>query len=412
MIPVSDGPQWLANQLSTRFEARPEVTASVQEIIGQVRERGDEGLRAVAERLGDSPPARFSVKQLESEQQLSPQTRALLERAAGNIEGFARAVVDGLHPVTIEHSGFRTGMRYQPVERVACYVPGGRYPLPSTALMTGLTAKAAGVREICLLCPQLHPAVVYAAKLAGIENIYQMGGAQAVAAVAFGTESVKAVDMVVGPGNAYVTEAKRQLQGVIGIDMLAGPSEVTIVADSPAKAEWMALDLLAQAEHDPDSRVYLLTPSRELAEEVSQEIVRLYGELALPDFLESSLSRSALLTFPDLEQCLEAANAIAPEHLHIHDAGLRDQVDHYGGLFVGEQATVPFGDYMAGPNHTLPTGRSARFSSGLNPLTFLRPQSWLEVNDPSQLAQDTALFADLEGLTAHAAAARARLPKA
>jgi histidinol dehydrogenase len=407
VIPIHQGEAWLAAQATQGFSSRPEVESSVQEILTQIRVHGDEGLRRVAERLGDPSPGSVDFKG--HGDKLGVEVREVLERAAQRIEGFARTVVQSLQPITMEQEGFTTGLRYEPIERAACYVPGGRYPLPSTALMTALTARASGVSKVSILTPSTHPAVLYAAELARVDAVFQIGGAQAVAAVAYGTESVPHHDLVVGPGNAYVTEAKRQLQGTIGIDMLAGPSEVTIVADADARADWIALDLLAQAEHDPDARVYLLTPSSELAEKVSKDVTRFVGELDLPDFLEESLPHSALLVFDSVEACLRATDHIAPEHLHLHSPEWAEKVRHYGGLFLSEDATVPFGDYMAGPNHTLPTGRTARFTAGLSPLTFLRPQAWLQVADPKSLAEDTAVFADLEGLKGHAAAARARL---
>lgn len=407
MIPISRGEDWLTQQLGRRALSKPEVVEAVNEILLQVREHGDVALAEIARRFGD--PAPRTVDFTGHASALSEDVREVLGKAAKRIEEFATKVVESLQSVSVEHDGFKTGLSYAPVESAACYVPGGRYPLPSTALMTAITARVSGVSKVSILTPSTHPAVLYAAELARVDAVYQIGGAQAVGAVGYGTPMVPRHDIVVGPGNAYVTEAKRQLQGVIGIDMLAGPSEVTVVADGDARADWIALDLLAQAEHDPDARVYLLTPSRDLAEKVSAEIGRLLKELELPSFLEASLPHSALLVFDSIEACLRATDHIAPEHLHLHSPKWRDEVRHFGGLFLGQSATVPFGDYMAGPNHTLPTGRTARFTAGLSPLTFLRPQSWLEVTDARGLAQDTAVFANLEGLNGHAAAARARV---
>lgn len=412
MIPIVQGTDWLA----TRAMAEPfdeALSALVAGILRQVREEGDEALRALARQFGDPVRGDFALSDEERRARPAQGTCELLERAAANIERFARAIVESLQPVTVNASEYAAGLNYRPVDSVACYVPGGRHPLPSTALMTALAARAAGVPRVCLLCPSPHPAVVYAGRLARVDAIYRVGGAQAVAAVAYGTQTIERADMVVGPGNAYVTEAKRQLQGLIGIDMLAGPSEVTILADEHADPQRIALDLLAQAEHDPDARVYLVTWVPELAERVQRA---LEGNLeGLADFLPESLPKSALLVFETPEQCADCVNRIAPEHLHLQlrePGTLRPLLRHYGGLFVGSDCTVPFGDYMAGPNHTLPTGGTARFSAGLSPLTFLRPQCWLEVERPPQaLARDTAAFAELEGLTAHARAARLRCPR-
>jgi histidinol dehydrogenase len=232
-------------------------------------------------------------------------------------------------------------------------------------------------------------------------------------AIAFGTESIRAADMLVGPGNAYVTEAKRQLQGVIGIDMLAGPSEVLLIADAKANPTWVALDMLAQAEHGPDSRAYMLTNDATFAQRVQDELSRITAqETALPEYLRTTTSWGAIFCLETLEQCAKFSNLLAPEHLELQVENpdtLKPHLKHYGALFMGYGTPVPYGDYMAGPNHTLPTGRTARFSGCLNPLTFLRPQSWIAAGLPAQsLASDTARFAELEGLTAHALSAQAR----
>ena len=284
--------------------------------------------------------------------------------------------------------------------------------MPSTALMTALPARVAGVAEICIVCPDMSPEIIYAGHLAGVDRFFRIGGAQAVAALAFGTETIPAVDMVVGPGNAYVTEAKRQLQGMIGIDLLAGPSEVAVIADRSPDPERVALDLLAQWEHDPDARAWLLTDSRELAESVAEALARRSRSPGFPSFLEASVEGGAILVFESLEACAAASDRVAPEHLQlavVDPDSMKSRVKNYGALFLGREATVPFGDYMAGPNHTLPTGRTARFSGGLSPLAFLRPQSWLEVGAGlHRLASDTEAFAEAEGLPVHAEAARAR----
>lgn len=389
-----------------------EIAQRVHTIIEQVRRDGDLALGQLAQKFQDPEPRVITAAELQAHEP-EPEVKALLERAAANISRFAQAVAASVQPVKVESEHTVAGMRMQPVERVACYAPGGRHPLPSTVLMAGLSARAAGVPQVSLICPSPHPAVLYAARLIKAERVYLMGGAQAVAAAAFGTQTVEKVDMVVGPGNAYVTEAKRQLQGVIGIDMLAGPSEVTVLADDGADPRWVALDLLAQAEHDPMACVVLVTTSLRLAQAVAEHISRLASEVTLPDFIQESLHNSALLVFDSDEECLEAVERLAPEHLQLAVAEpetVAPRLHHYGGLFMGYQATVPFGDYMAGPNHTLPTSGTARFSSGLSPLTFLRPQCWMTTTGDFQaLARDTAAFADLEGLHAHAAAARARL---
>jgi histidinol dehydrogenase len=284
--------------------------------------------------------------------------------------------------------------------------------------MTAVTAAVAGVEDIIILSPKIGPELALAAQLAGAKRVALLGGAHGVAALALGTETFPKVDMIVGPGNAYVTEAKRQLQGIIGIDMLAGPSEVAIIADDSANVDWAAMDLLAQAEHDPDARAYLLTNSVSLAETVQQRLPQLAEQYNLPDFVMAALSQSGVLVLETLDDCVEASNQIAPEHLELlvkHPATITEGLTDYGALFIGHGTPVPMGDYVCGPNHTLPTARSARFSGGLNPMVFLRPQTWMTINpvddNPdavNEIYDDAATFAGVEGLVAHRESATLR----
>jgi histidinol dehydrogenase len=428
MIPVYQGEEaqnWLSRltgsdsrrSLWREMSVNP-IEATVREIIDTVAADGDTALTKMAERFQEWQPGEaLLVADGEIEaacQALLPETRKVLDTAAANIRAFAERILAlASQPGYLHHAGFSVGYQIKPVARAGCYVPGGRYPLASTALMTAITAQVAGVPDIVMACPRFTPEILYAGRLAGVSRFYRMGGAQAVAALALGTESIAPVDMVVGPGNAYVTEAKRQLQGLIGIDMLAGPSEVVTVADAGANPDWVALDLLAQAEHDPDARCYCFTDSATLAQTIAQAVPQWIDRLTLPAFLKKSLLNSAIVVLDDLAQCVEAANAVAPEHLQLHLAEPEpwlNRLDHFGALFIGYDTTVPYGDYLAGPNHTLPTQRTARFAGALSPLTFLRTQTWVQASPQAQdLARDTATFARLEGLTAHAMAAEARL---
>ena len=407
MIPIYENTDWIQN-----LSQPPAHTQAVEAILKQVKAGGDAALRQLADKFGDPAPGPIDLDALIK--QLPEGDKRALEQAADNIRNFAEKVMSSIQPFRLEQPEFHAGMHWQPVQRAACYAPAGRHPLPSTVLMTGLAARAAGVAEVCLLCPRPDPAVAYAARLAGLDPVYQLGGAQAIAAVAYGTETIRAVDMVVGPGNAYVTEAKRQLQGIIGIDMLAGPSEVTIIADAGANPRWIAADLLAQAEHDPDARVVLLCWDASLLEPVTIELHHLYQSGGYPDFLPESLRQSALLCLKSPEECAAAANQLAPEHLHLamqNPGIIQSLLRNYGGLFVGYHSTVPFGDYGAGPNHTLPTAATARFASGLSPLTFLRAQCWLQVHPHCpELVKNTVQLAQLEGLYGHATAAQLRHP--
>ena len=408
------------NQITGLSVERNETVAqSVNSIISNVRAKGDEALKEYALQFDDYMADSFLLSQGDIEKavaKVSDEHKAVLNRAAENIRVFAQAIVESLQPVSLEQNGFEVGLDYVPVESAGCYIPGGRFPLPSTALMTAITAQAAGVKNIVMTTPDPQPEVLYAGTLAGVETFYTAGGAQAIAALTFGTETIKPVDIIVGPGNAYVTEAKRQLQGMVGIDMLAGPSEVAIIADETADPNLVAIDLLSQSEHDPDARSWLLTSYMSLAQKVIESIEKLKKEISLPNFIDEALSSGAILIFDTVDDCVEASKRLAPEHLHLNvdnPEELKPSLKHFGSLFMGQQATVPFGDYMAGPNHTLPTGQSARFSSGLSPLTFMRTQTWMQpTGSIEHLARDTSVFADLEGLLAHAAAAKMRMNKA
>jgi len=416
MIPILYGDEAL-NFKPIHDEANEsEIENRVKEIIASVRKDKDQALKNWAKKLNDKVTDNWllGLESIDAACMRLPQeSKDVLEIAANRIQKYASAVMSLIKPVTVDNETFQTGMDFKPVQRVACYVPSGRYPLPSTALMTAMTARVAGVKEICICTPSVCDEIIYAATLCGVSEIYQIGGAQAAAAVAFGTESVKRADMLVGPGNAYVTEAKRQLQGQIGIDMLAGPSEIAIIADGGANPKWLALDLLSQAEHDPGARAYLFTDNKDIAEATAKEITANLDTLDLPDFVRDSVKYNAILVLPSLSKCVDKANELAPEHLQLQvkdPESLKSGLLNYGALFMGYYATVPHGDYMSGPNHTLPTGGAARYSGALNPLVFLRAQSWMKSSDKADhLGRETAQFARLEGLTAHAAAAECRI---
>ncbi len=392
------------------------IEKAVSGIIEDVRKEGDRALSRYAKKFGDLRIGRFMLSAGEIRmaiRSLGSGAKAVIDAAAESIGSFAEEAAASVLPVRVNRDGYAAGLEWRPVASAGCYVPAGRYPLPSTALMTVLTAKAAGVREISVACPAPGPEIVYAAVLAGACRIYSLGGAQAIAALAFGTRTVKAVDVIAGPGNAYVTEAKRQVQGIVGIDMLAGPSEVAIIADAGANPEWAALDALAQLEHDPDARAWVLTDDAGAACRIASAMDRLASAEGAPDFLEKSAGSAKVLAFGSLDECAWAADEIAPEHLELlvsEPEELKAKVGNYGALFMGYAACVPYGDYMAGPNHTLPTGRTARFAGGLTPVTFMRVQSYVEaLGGIGGLARRTADFAAIEGLSMHKAAAEARI---
>ncbi len=406
----------LPRSLLERGSAGPDVSG-VARMVSEVRVRGDEAVAEYNATFDGDALAPFALSAEEVARlraQVEPEVLEALRFAHERMASFAASQRGAVRETTWDDgAGVRCGTRFVPVERVACYVPGGRFPLPSSALMTVTAARVAGVREVAVFSPRMAPEVAAAAHMAGADTFYRIGGPQAVAAAAYGTVQVGKVDMIVGPGNAYVTEAKRQVLGSVGIDMLAGPREVLIIADEHAEPTRLAVDLLAQAEHDPHALALLFTPSRELAERVAGEIVRFRRHLALPEFIGESLEHSAIVLFESLERCAAMSEEVAPEHLELHVQNAeswRERFKHYGCLFLGEPAAEVFGDYCAGTNHVLPTGGAARFSAGLSPLAFLMPRTWQTATPEAaaNLAPTVERLARIEGLNAHAEAARQR----
>jgi histidinol dehydrogenase len=402
-----------------------EVAQVVAGILADVRARGDAAVREHTRRFDgiDRPspvvPRQAALAALDA---LDPPTREALQWAHDHIAAFARAQRDALHPLEVEvEPGVRAGHRLLPVGAAGCYVPGGRYPLPSTALMTIVPARVAGVRRVAACAPpgpdgQIHPVTLAAMALAGADEIYCMGGAQAVAALAFGTDTVAPVDVVVGPGNRYVVEAKRQVYGTVGVDLLAGPSEVCVVADGSAAPELVVADLLAQAEHDPDARAVLVTTEERLAQAVVEVVAaRLRTMPAQAAARRAWEGRGEVVLVADVAEAASVVDRLAPEHvlLHLRDpAPLAERLTAYGALFIGPSSAEVFGDYGVGPTHVLPTGGAARFASGLWVGHFLRVAPYLEVSPAgaAPLVPVAARLAEVEGLPGHAYAARLRLP--
>lgn len=396
----------------------PEIENTVREIVNQVREQGDPALRAYAEELDGLPKdseLNLDRRRLqEAFESLPEDDRQRLERISARIGAFARAQLSCLTELEMEIPGGRAGHRVAAVERAGCYAPGGRYPLPSSVLMTVIPAQIAGVREIWVASPDQSPLTMAAAWIAGASGMLAAGGAHAIAALAFGAGSVPPMDLIVGPGNQYVTAAKKYVSGEVRIDMLAGPSELVIIADDSADPAIIAADLLAQAEHDDNAFPFLISLSDSLITQVERE---LEGQLnGLPSFRTArrALRNGGSVLAPDLNTATRWSDELAPEHLQLctRDArSLADRLSHYGALFVGEQTAEVIGDYGAGPNHVLPTGGTARSTGGLSVFTFLRIQTWMELDPaegPSQLLNDGAWFARQEGLEAHARAIERR----
>ena len=395
----------------------------VQAILEDVRDRGDDALRDWSEQLDRGVPPAWTVPHevLQAAwNSLSQADRDAIDHAARNIRTFAEAQKLSLQAMEIEiEPGVTAGQRIVPVDRVACYVPGGRYPLPSTVLMTVIPALAAGVQHVVVLTPpklggwpDTH--ILAAAYRAGATAVHPVGGAQGIAAAAYGTQSITAVDMIVGPGNSWVTEAKRQVYGIVGIDALAGPSEVMVLCDASANVRTVAADLLAQAEHDPDAEAIAVTDDRDFAEQLVAEVQRQLAILPTREIAAQSIAKHGrVVLVANRVAMVQLANERAPEHLEIvtHDADeLAKHCTSYGGLFIGHDAAEVLGDYCTGPSHVLPTGRAGRYTGGLSALTFLKVLSTQRANPGAAagLAKTAAHLARIEGLEAHARAAEER----
>jgi histidinol dehydrogenase/sulfopropanediol 3-dehydrogenase len=397
------------------------IAETVKGIVDEVSARGLEAVRAYSERLDDyQGPMRLAPGKIKAcLNSLEPGVREALETAISNIRSFHEKQRALLHDQEWEVApGIRAGLRFVPVSDVAVYVPGGRYPLPSTVLMGVIPAQVAGVRRIAVLSPPrgpegIHPVVLGALGLLGIEEVWAMGGAHGVAAMALGGNGLDPVHMVVGPGNAYVTEAKRILFGKVGIDGLAGPSEVLVIADDSADPEKIAADLVAQAEHDPMSRAVLAVTSGEMGRKILESVEKTLKGPAGSALARTSWESNGVVMAGSLEEAIELANSMAPEHLELAVKEPREvlfRCENYGAAFLGENTTVAFGDYIAGTNHILPTDGSARFGGGVWVGTFLKALTHQELsrNAAAELARQGSRLADAEGLKAHSLSMRLR----
>ena len=391
--------------------------AAAAPIVDDVRARGAAAVRAHAERLGDLVPAAPMVVPRDGLARalagIDAATRALLERTAARIRAFAEAQRAALREIDVAVPGGRAGHAVAPVAAAGCYAPGGRYPLPSSVLMTAVTARVAGVETVWVASPRPAPVTLAAAAVAGADGLLAVGGAQAIAALAFGADPVPPCDAVVGPGNRYVTAAKQLVSSRVAIDMLAGPSELVVLADASADAATVAADLLAQAEHDPEALPVLVSLDAALLDAVDAELDRQLATLPTAATAAAAITHGFAVVAPDLETACALCDRLAPEHLQVMVAdpgAAAARLHHYGALFLGAGSAEVLGDYGAGPNHVLPTGGTARHTGGLSVLTFLRVRTWLRVDAPAALAADAAALARLEGLEAHARAAERRVP--
>ncbi|MFM5884655.1 MAG: histidinol dehydrogenase [Novosphingobium sp.] len=408
--------------VADRRESGENVARDVSVILSDVKNRGDQSVAELTSRfdghdLGDAWTLSAEACR-EAFDELKPDLRAALELAAQRIRAFHEAQRPADRDDT-DVQGVRMGARWLPVDAAGLYVPGGRAAYPSSLLMNAIPAKVAGVERLVVVTPtpkgQINPLVLAAAHLAGVDEVWRIGGAQAIAALAHGTQRIKPVDVIVGPGNAWVAEAKRQLFGVVGIDMVAGPSEILLIADGKNDPEWTAADLLSQAEHDPAAQSILITDDPLFADTVAD---RIGVELAmLPTArvaAESWNTHGTIIEVASLDEAPALANALAAEHVQIatdDPEALFRQIRHAGSVFLGRMTPEAVGDYIAGPNHVLPTGRRARFSSGLSVLDFMKRTSFIQLDEAALRAIGPAAIelADAEGLTAHARSIEVRL---
>mgnify|MGYP001351517448 CR=1 FL=1 len=392
-----------------------ELDDAVLEIIRTVRERQDEALFEYTERFDGAMIKDLTVSEdefVEAKEMVSSDIMKALKQAAENIRAYHREQVEKSW-IMYQDEGILLGQKITPMDKVGVYVPGGKAGYPSTVLMAVIPAQIAGVEEIVITTPpgkdgKVNPYVLVAADLLGIKKIYKVGGAQAVAALAYGTETVEKVDKIVGPGNAYVARAKKWVYGTVGIDMIAGPSEICVIADDTANPRYVAADLLSQAEHDETASAICVTTSKELAEKIQEE-VRLQTETLERRAIitESIETNGRIIVVSDLKEACEVSNVIAPEHLEIvteDPMSLVPNIKHAGAIFLGSYSPEPLGDYFAGPNHTLPTDGTAKFASGLGVYDFMKKSTLIQYPKEAlnAVADQIITLANAEGLTAHA----------
>ena len=410
-----------------RIFARDNPTANVSDavaaIVSEVRAGGDKALRDCTERFDGVKLDSLSVTREEIDEAyktVGPAFLDVLREAAGNVRAFHQKQVRDGFVIGKAEDGRVTGQKITPIERVGLYVPGGTAAYPSTVLMDAIPAKIAGVKEVVMVTPpsadgKVNPAILAAAYVAGVDKIYKVGGAQAIAALAYGTESIPKVDKIVGPGNAFVAEAKKQVFGQVSIDMIAGPSEILIVADGKTNPKYAAADLLSQAEHDKNASAVLVTDSAALAQAVSDELERQIPLLDRAEIARASVDNNGKIIVADtLDVVIDIANEIAPEHLELcvdNPFDYLDKIRHAGSIFMGRNCPEALGDYLAGPNHTLPTSGTAKFSSPLSVDDFIKKTqyTYFTADALKSVAYDVAKFATKEGLTGHAKSAVIRL---
>ena len=423
MIKIYNYGEVLSDEIFARAKSSMDVSGLVSDIIANVRKNGDSALFEYCEKFDGTKLEQLEVSSQEIEEAFSsvePEFVRILKKAAENIRKFHSKQVR--NSFILDEDGVVMGQKVIPIEKVGLYVPGGTAAYPSTVLMDSIPAKIAGCKEIVMVTPpnkegKVAPVILAAAKIAGVDRIFKVGGAQAVAALAYGTKSIPRVDKIVGPGNAFVAEAKRQVFGRVAIDMIAGPSEILIVADETCSAKIVAADMLSQAEHDRLASAVLVTDSRALANEVAQELERQLENLERREIARDSIDNNGkIIVAENIDIAIDIANEIAPEHLELcmeNPFDYLDKVKNAGSIFMGKNCPEALGDYLAGPNHTLPTSGTARFSSPLSVDDFVKKSqyTYYTKNALEKVYEDVAYFAKKEGLTAHAKSALVRFEK-
>lgn len=415
MIKILNVNEVSPKEIFFRGESGINVADTVSEIIATVREKGDKAVFDYCKKFDGAELDSLLVSEEELDEavrNVEPRFLEILEKAAKNIRAFHKKQIRTSFIIN-EEPGIVTGQKIIPVDKAGLYVPGGTAAYPSTVLMDAIPAKLAEVKQVIMVSPpnkegKINPVILAAAKIVGIDKIFKVGGAQAIAALAYGTESIPKVDKIVGPGNAYVAEAKKQVFGVVSIDMIAGPSEILIIADSKSDPKHIAADLLSQAEHDKMASAVLVTDSKELANKVSAELEKQIPLLERSEIARESIDKNGkIIVANDIESVIEIANEIAPEHLELcldNPFDYLDRIRHAGSIFMGRNCPEALGDYFAGPNHTLPTGGTAKFSSPLSVDDFVKKTQYTYYTAQAlkKVADDVAFFAEKEGLTAHA----------
>ena len=422
MIKIMKYGEVSADEIFARGEDSFSVTDIVTDIIENVKQNGDKALFEYCKKFDKADLTSLEVSEAEIEEAFNavePKFIEIIKTAAENIREFHKKQVRNSFIIN-EFDGIVTGQKVTPIEKVGLYVPGGTAAYPSTVLMDSIPAKIAGCKEICITTPpncegKVNPVILAAAKIAGVDRIFKLGGAQAIAALAYGTETVPKVDKIVGPGNAFVAEAKRQVFGRVSIDMIAGPSEILVIADEKSNPAFVAADLLSQAEHDKMASAVLVTDSEDLANKVSIEIEKQLKELPREEIARTSIDNNGKIIIADnILDVIDVANEIAPEHLEIcvdNPFDYLDKIKNAGSIFMGRYCPEALGDYYAGPNHTLPTSGTARFSSPLSVDDFVKKSQYTYYTKEALLkvADDVAYFAEKEGLSAHAKSATIRM---